>query len=196
MQSRPNLVPAKQCDTEESRFQEGRRQDLIGQQGAGDAARECREIAPIGAELIGHYQPGQDAHGEVYGAYIRPELIKPAVGRVLAPQPKCLQHREIAGEPDRDRGNMMWNDTVNPNWARANSKAVKPNITAPSYRAGRTAAGPSGYSSKQPRCSGKTGDTSAYDNHAMAVARRGRSTAGACSARSRPLHGRWPAPAH
>src|SRR5260221_11414194 len=180
MQSRPNLVPAKQCDTEESRFQEERRQDLIGQQGAGDAARQCRERPPIGAELIGHYRPGQDAHGEVYGAYIRPELIKPAVGRVLAPQPKCLQHREIAGAPDRDRGNTMWNDTVNPNWARANSKAVKPNITAPSYRAGRTAAGPSGYSSKQPRCSGKTGDPSAYDNHAMAVGRRVRTTRGAC----------------
>jgi hypothetical protein len=59
------------------------------------------------------------------------KIFQPVVEQVdedLAPgpQPQRFEHREIAGEPDREGGNMMWNDIVKANCARANTTASQP----------------------------------------------------------------------
>ena len=84
MQPWPDLVPAEQHDAEEARLEEEGGQHLIGEQRAGDAAGEGGEIAPVRAELVGHHQAGDDAHGEVDGEDLRPEMIEIAIDRRLS----------------------------------------------------------------------------------------------------------------
>ena len=83
VQPRPDPVPAEQHDAEEAGLEEERGQHLIGQQRAGHAAGEGREAAPVGAELVGHDQAGDDAHGEIDREDLRPEMVEVAVDRVL-----------------------------------------------------------------------------------------------------------------
>ena len=61
------------------------------------------EVAPVGAELVGHDEAGDDAHAEIDGEDLRPEMVQVAIDVVLLPQPQAFEHDEIAGEPDRDR---------------------------------------------------------------------------------------------
>ncbi len=84
MQPRPYPVPAEEHHPEKARFQKERCQDFIGQQGAGNAPRELRETAPVGAELIGHHQPGNHPHAEVDGEDFRPEVVQRAPGGIFA----------------------------------------------------------------------------------------------------------------
>ncbi len=70
---RSNLVPAEQHDAEEAGFQEKRGHHLIGEQRAGDRAGETREAAPVGAELVAHYDAGYHAHAEGHREHLRPE---------------------------------------------------------------------------------------------------------------------------
>ncbi|MND97333.1 hypothetical protein D3C80_896510 [compost metagenome] len=67
MQSRPDAVPTEQHHPKETGFEEEGGQHFIGQQRAGNTAGKLREEAPVGTELIGHYQPGNHAHAEVDG---------------------------------------------------------------------------------------------------------------------------------
>ena len=80
---RPDLVPSEQHDAEEAGFEEEGGQHLVGEQRPGDAAGEGREIAPVGAELVGHDEAGDDAHGEVDGEDLRPEMVQVAVDGVV-----------------------------------------------------------------------------------------------------------------
>ncbi len=67
MQAGADAVPAEQHYAEETGFEEEGGQHFIGQQRPGNAAGELGEEAPVGAELIGHHQPGHHAHAEVDG---------------------------------------------------------------------------------------------------------------------------------
>ena len=85
MQSRSDLVPSEQRDAEKAGFEEEGGEYFVGEQRTGNAACEGREIAPIGAELIGHDEAGDDAHGEVHGEDLRPEMIEVAVDGIFRP---------------------------------------------------------------------------------------------------------------
>ena len=67
VQARSDTVPAEQHHAEESGLKEEGGQNLIGQQRAGNAPGEFRESAPVGTELVGHHQAGDDPHAEVNG---------------------------------------------------------------------------------------------------------------------------------
>ena len=104
MQPRPHAVPAEEHDPEKTGFEKERRQDFIGQQGAGDAARELRKTAPVSAELIGHHQPGYHSHTEVDGEDLRPEMVQRAPGGIFAFQPQAFENRQVARQANGDSG--------------------------------------------------------------------------------------------
>lgn len=104
MQPRPHARPAEQHHAQEAGFQEEGGQHFIGQQGPRHAAGEIGEEAPVGAELIGHHQAGHDAHAEVDGEDLGPEMVEVPVDGIPGAQPQAFQHREIAGQSDGDGG--------------------------------------------------------------------------------------------
>ncbi|MNS94182.1 hypothetical protein D3C72_1283930 [compost metagenome] len=103
MQARPDTVPAEQHHAQEAGLQEEGGQHFIGQQRPGDAAGELGKEAPVGAELVGHHQPGDDSHAEVDGKDLGPEVVEVAVMRALRAQPAAFQHRQVGGQADGDR---------------------------------------------------------------------------------------------
>src|SRR6266404_7440258 len=104
VQARPDLIPSEQHHAKESGFEEEGGQHLVAEQRARDGSCEGRVIAPVGAELVGHDDAGNDAHGEVDGEYVRPEIIEVAISGIFLPQPQAFQHREIARKADGGRG--------------------------------------------------------------------------------------------
>src|SRR6185437_5909095 len=103
MQSWSDLVPSEQRNAEKTSFEEEGGEYFIGEQRTSNAACEGREITPVGAELIGHDEAGDDAHGKVHGEDLRPEMIEVAVYGIFLPQPYAFENGEIARQPDRDR---------------------------------------------------------------------------------------------
>ncbi|MNG14322.1 hypothetical protein D3C84_980650 [compost metagenome] len=102
MQLAPHLVPAEQHDAQETGFQEERREHFIGQQGTGNGTGEVREATPVGTELIGHDQSGDDPHAEVDGKDLRPEVVQVTVGVVVGFQPQTFEHRQVTRQADGD----------------------------------------------------------------------------------------------
>ncbi len=103
MQPGPDALPAEQHDAQEPGFEEERRQDFVCEQRSRHAAGEIGEVAPVGAELVGHHEARHHAHAEVDGEDLRPEQVEVAKDHALRPQPARLEHREVAREADRDR---------------------------------------------------------------------------------------------
>ena len=99
---RPTLFQPNSITPEETGFEEECREHFIGQQRPGDGAGEVREAAPVGAELIGHDQPGDHAHAEVDGKDLRPEMVKVTVGVVMGFQPQAFEHRKVTRQTDGD----------------------------------------------------------------------------------------------
>lgn len=87
MQAAAHTVPAKQHDAKETRLEEEGGQYFIGQQRSGHGAGKLGETAPVGAELVGHDQARDDAHAEVDGKNLRPEVIEVAVDLLVGAQP-------------------------------------------------------------------------------------------------------------
>jgi len=104
VQAWPHAVPAEQHHAEEARFQEEGRQHFIGQQRACDAARIIGKETPVGAELVSHDEAGNDAHAEIDGENLRPEVVQVAVHAILRAQPRRLQYRQVTGQADGDGG--------------------------------------------------------------------------------------------
>ncbi|MCY1419950.1 hypothetical protein D9M71_355550 [compost metagenome] len=102
VQATPDLVPAKQHDTEEPGLEEECSEHFIGQQRPGHGTGEVREAAPVGAELIGHYQPGNHPHAEVDGKDLRPEMVEVTVGVVMGFQPQAFEYRQVTRQADGD----------------------------------------------------------------------------------------------
>ena len=69
VQAAADAMPAKQHDAKKASFEEEGGQDFIGQQRPGNTTGELREPAPVSAKLIGHHQPGNDAHTKINGKY-------------------------------------------------------------------------------------------------------------------------------
>ncbi|MNM45980.1 hypothetical protein D3C81_569100 [compost metagenome] len=102
MQASPYPVPAEQHHPEEAGFEEERREHLVGQQGAGNAAGKIGEACPVGAELVGHDQARDHAHAKVDGKDFRPEMIKVFVDPVVGLQPATFEHSQKTGQADGD----------------------------------------------------------------------------------------------
>src|SRR6202041_3277458 len=104
VQACTNALPAEQHDAEETGFEEKRRQDLVGEQRSVDRAGDPGEAGPVGAELVGHHDAGDDAHAETDCENLRPEVKEFAINQLARSQPQALEHGEITREPDADRG--------------------------------------------------------------------------------------------
>ena len=102
VQARADAVPAKQHDPEEARFEEECGEHFIGQQRPGDRPGKVGERAPIGAELVGHDQPGDHAHAEVDRKNLRPEVVQVAVHLLPRFQPQPFQYGQVTGQADGD----------------------------------------------------------------------------------------------
>ena len=76
VQPRPDPLPAKQHDAQESGFEKERGQYLISQQRPRDAAGKVGKKAPVGAELVSHDQPRHHPHAEIDGKNLRPEMVQ------------------------------------------------------------------------------------------------------------------------
>ncbi|MNV36174.1 hypothetical protein D3C71_1276420 [compost metagenome] len=104
VQARAHARPAEQHHAQEAGFQEKGGQHFVGQQRPRHAAREVREKAPVGAELVRHHQAGHHAHAEVDGKDLGPEVVKVAIDGLARAQPEAFQHGQVAGQANRDGG--------------------------------------------------------------------------------------------
>ena len=75
-------LPAEEHDPEEAGLEEEGGQHLVGHDRAHDGTDGVAEPAPVGAELVGHDDAGDDAHAEGDGEDRQPELVELAVDRV------------------------------------------------------------------------------------------------------------------
>ncbi len=90
VQATAYTVPAEQHDTKETGLEEEGGQDLVSEQGTSDGSGKIGELAPVGAELIGHDQARDHAHAEVHGEDLRPEVVEVTVRVVAGLQPKAF----------------------------------------------------------------------------------------------------------
>ena len=98
------FVPAEKHYAKEARFEEKGGQDFIKQQWSGNTAGKLRKAAPVGTKLISHHQAGYDTHPKIDGEDLQPEIIERAPEIVSRAQPHPLQHHQIAGQSNRNRG--------------------------------------------------------------------------------------------
>jgi len=103
VQARADALEAEQHHAEETGLQEEGGQHFVGEQRPGDAAGETRELAPVGAELVGHDDAADHAHAKGDGEHLQPEVVEVQVGLLPRLQPAGLEHRQIARQPDRQR---------------------------------------------------------------------------------------------
>ena len=104
MQPVADALEAEQHDAEKARLEEERGQHLIGHQRADHRAGLVGEYRPVGAELVGHHDARHHAHAEGDREDLQPVIEQIDEDLAPGPQPQRLQHREIAGEPDREGG--------------------------------------------------------------------------------------------
>src|SRR6185312_2671025 len=79
-----------------------RGQHLVAHQGPDDIARDYRKAAPVGAELIGQHDAGNDAHRERDGKDLGPEMCEPVIVLALLPQPQHFKRGDVGRKPDRE----------------------------------------------------------------------------------------------
>src|SRR6202022_4875227 len=87
-------------DAEEASLEEEGGQNLVGHQRPDDVAAAARQLAPIGAELIGEHHAGHDAHAEGDGEDLGPVLGDVEIDGLAGLQPQRLEHDEPGGKPD------------------------------------------------------------------------------------------------
>ena len=92
----------EQHHAEEAGFEEEGGEDLIGHERPDDRAGPVREDRPVGAELVGHDDSGDDAHREGQGEDLQPVSEQVEIGLLAGLQPKPLEHGEIGGQADRE----------------------------------------------------------------------------------------------
>ena len=102
VQLAPHLVDAEQHDAEEAGFEEEGGQHLIGHQGSDHRPGLVREDRPVGAELVGHDDPGHDAHRKGDGEDFQPVAVEVGINAFAGFQPQRLQHHQEAGQTDRE----------------------------------------------------------------------------------------------
>src|SRR4029453_2522319 len=98
-----HAVPAEQHDAEETCLEKEGGQHLVGHQRADDVAAASRQLAPIGAELVGEHDARHHAHAERYGEDLRPVLGDAEIDVLAGPEPQRLEHDEPGGKADGER---------------------------------------------------------------------------------------------
>ena len=101
VQPLPHPLHPEQHHAQESGFEEEGGQHLVGHQRADDRSRLVGEDRPVGAELIGHDDARDDAHGKDDGEDLQPVFEQIEIERLAGPQPQPFEHRQIARQPDR-----------------------------------------------------------------------------------------------
>ncbi len=97
-----DLVHPEQHHAEEAGLEEEGGQHLIGHERADDRPGPVGEDRPVGAELVGHDDAGDDAHREGDREDLQPVAEQVEIGVLARLQPQRLEHREIGSEPDRE----------------------------------------------------------------------------------------------
>jgi hypothetical protein len=104
VQAGPDLGAAEEHDAEKPGLEEEGREHLVAHQRPEDRPGAVGKHRPVGAELVGHGEPGDDAHAEGDGEDGLPIVEEPQIERLAAPEVQEIQHREVAREPDREGG--------------------------------------------------------------------------------------------
>ena len=100
MHSLRHAVAAEQHDAEKASLEEEGGEHLVGHQRADDVAAKARQLAPIGAELVGQHHAGDDAHAEGHREDLGPMRRDVGVDGFSGPQPQDLEHEQPGGKPD------------------------------------------------------------------------------------------------
>ena len=100
VQAGTDTITSEQHDAEEASLKEERRKHLVCEQRPRHPAGKTREIAPVGAELVGHHQARDHPHAKRHRKHLDPELVEIDVHLALGAQPQCLEHSEVACQPD------------------------------------------------------------------------------------------------
>ena len=104
MQAFAHTVHAEQHHAQEAGFEEEGGQHLVGHQRADDRAGLVGEHRPVGAELVGHDDARDHAHGEHQREDLDPVAEQVHVVGAPGLQPQAFEHRQVAGQADRDGG--------------------------------------------------------------------------------------------
>ena len=99
----PTFFMPNSMIAEKAGLQEERRQHLVAHQRTHDGPGELGELRPVGAELVRHHEAAHDAHAKHEAEALYPELEQVEVNLLLGAQPQPLEHRQVAGEADRER---------------------------------------------------------------------------------------------
>ena len=83
MQFATNLVDAEQHHAEKAGFEEKGGQHFISHKGADNRSGLVRKYRPVGSELIGHDDAGNDAHGEYHGKNLEPVAVQIGVDALV-----------------------------------------------------------------------------------------------------------------
>ena len=97
-----HLVHPEQHHTEEACLKEEGGQHLVGHQRADHRPGLVRKHRPVGAELVGHDDPRDDAHGKGNREDLQPVLEQVEIDALARLQPEPFEHRKVTGEPDRE----------------------------------------------------------------------------------------------
>jgi len=108
MQLLPDPLHAEQHDPEETGFEEEGGQHLIGHERPDHRPRFVGKDRPVGAELVGHDDAGDDPHGKADGEDFQPVFEEVEILFLTGLQPQPLEDGEIGGEADRE----SWEDEM------------------------------------------------------------------------------------
>ena len=95
-----HALPAEQHDAEKARLEKEGGQHLVGHQRADDVAATPRQLAPIGAELVGEDDAGDHAHAEGHGEDLGPVQGDVHVDRLAGLEPERFEHDQPGGKAD------------------------------------------------------------------------------------------------
>ena len=108
VEPRRHSLPAEQKNAEEACLERKGREGLVSQKRPLYRPRYARELAPVGAELEGHHDAGDDTEPEGDAENLEPELKKYAVRRAPGREMQRLEHGQPSRQSDRER----WKDDV------------------------------------------------------------------------------------
>ncbi|MCY1501232.1 hypothetical protein D9M68_352990 [compost metagenome] len=104
MQFWPDAIKPEEHDAEEAGFEEEGGQHLVSHQRPDDRSGLVGKDAPVGAELVGHDDAGDDAHAEGDREDRFPEVEEFEVDLGLFQEPQTFQDREVARKADGKSG--------------------------------------------------------------------------------------------
>ncbi len=104
MQAFADAVHAEQHHAEEARFEEERGQNLVAEQRPDDRPGFVGEDRPVGAELVGHDDARDDAHGEGDRKDAQPIAEDIEIDGFAGRKPQPFEHGEVARKADGEGG--------------------------------------------------------------------------------------------